>query len=182
VRFESLPEPDDPIVSLRPIVAADLPVWAAILWLPAVFEHTSWDLRSVEDLSPHVWAPEARTDSTPLRLAIVSNESGAFVGTIGFHSVFPQNRSAELAYELAPQVWGRGIATRLCRELTRWGHDAAGLIRIQAAVLVSNERSIRVLERGSFEREGTLRSYRMVRGRPGDFYMYSHVVPLPAAT
>lgn len=176
MRFESLPEPADPIVSLRPIVAADLPAWAAILRLPAVYEHTSWDLQSVEQLLPSVWAPEARTDSTQLRLAIVLKDSGAFVGTIGFHSVYPQNCSAELAYELAPQVWGRGIAARMCRELTSWGHSTAGLTRIQATVLVSNERSIRVLERCSFEREGMLRSYRMVRGRPGDFYMYSHVV------
>jgi ribosomal-protein-alanine N-acetyltransferase len=42
-------------------------------------------------------------------------------------------------------------------------------------VLTSNKRSIEVLQRCRFKREGLLRSYRMVRGRPGDFWMYSHV-------
>jgi ribosomal-protein-alanine N-acetyltransferase len=30
--------------------------------------------------------------------------------------------------------------------------------------------------RNDFQYEGLLRSYRMVRGQPGDFNMYAHVV------
>jgi ribosomal-protein-alanine N-acetyltransferase len=92
------------------------------------------------------------------------------------------NRTAEIAYDLSPRVWGKGIATSVCGQLVAWGHASAGLLRVQATVLESNTKSMAVLERCCFLREGLLRSYRLVRGRPGDFYMYSHVVPLRTVT
>ena len=104
------------------------------------------------------------------------------VGTAGFHTVIPQNRSAELAYDLSPTMWGKGIATSICSLLVDWAHSHVGLVRIQATVLDSNGRSARVLQKCGFEREGLLRSYRMVRGRSADFWMYSHVMPLSGAT
>jgi ribosomal-protein-alanine N-acetyltransferase len=59
--------------------------------------------------------------------------------------------------------------------LVRWAHLDAGIIRVQATVLESNARSIATLERMLFVREGLLRSYKLVRGKPGNFYMYAHV-------
>jgi ribosomal-protein-alanine N-acetyltransferase len=179
MRFDALPESSHALVSLRPIVEADLPVWYAYLSTPAVFEHTSWNLSSASDLSPYVWSPQAIAESSLLRLAIALRSTGELVGTAGFHTVSPQNRSAELAYDLAPSVWGKGIATDVCRLLVAWAHASAGLLRIQATVLESNLRSAAVLERCGFVREGLLRSYRLVRGRPGDFHMYAHVAPFP---
>jgi ribosomal-protein-alanine N-acetyltransferase len=79
-------------------------------------------------------------------------------------------------------MWGKGMATAICRELVRWAHASAGIIRVQASVLESNARSIGVLERCGFVREGLLRSYRIVRGSPGNFFMYSHVAKLPKET
>ena len=38
------------------------------------------------------------------------------------------------------------------------------------------------LARGGFVREGLLRSYRLVRGAPGNFYMYSHVLVAPTVS
>ena len=70
---------------------------------------------------------------------------------------------------------GRGLATRVCERLTQWAHRDPELARVQATVLVSNARSMRVLERCAFVREGVLRRYRWVRGRPGDFVLYAHV-------
>jgi [ribosomal protein S5]-alanine N-acetyltransferase len=173
--FSALPQNDDPLVLIRPLSAEDLSPWAALIRHPSVYEHTSWNLPSADELAKFIWQPAERAASSPLRLAIVSRESGRFVGTVGFHTVSPENRTAELAYELSPAEWGRGIATRLCGALARWGHESAGLIRIQATALISNKRSIRVLERCAFQREGLLRSYRMVRGIPGDFYIYSSI-------
>ncbi|WP_201282273.1 GNAT family N-acetyltransferase [Chromobacterium phragmitis] len=54
--------------------------------------------------------------------------------------------------------WGSGIATAACACLLQWGHCHIGLARIQATVLPENARSIRVLERVGFQREGLLRS------------------------
>jgi ribosomal-protein-alanine N-acetyltransferase len=59
--------------------------------------------------------------------------------------------------------------------LTEWALTHAGLLRVQATVLTTNTRSVRVLERCGFDREGLLRRYRLVRGAPGDFWMYSRL-------
>ena len=180
--FGALPQASHELVLLRPIVEADLPVWYAYLSTPAVFEHTSWNLSSSSELSPYVWAPEAFTESSLLRLAIALRSTGELVGTAGFHTVSPQNLSAELAFDLSPKVWGKGIATCVCQSLVAWAHASVGLLRVQATVLESNARSAAVLERCGFLREGLLRSYRLVRGRPGNFYMYSHVQPQHTVT
>jgi ribosomal-protein-alanine N-acetyltransferase len=142
-----------------------------------MFEHTSWNVRSSADLSPYVWEPQAFTPSTALRFAVALRSSNELVGTAGFHTVSPENRSAEIAYDLAPSMWGKGIATHVCSVLVGWAHAHVDLVRVQAAVLESNERSARVLQRCGFQREGLLISYRQVRGRAGNFWMYSHVVP-----
>lgn len=59
--------------------------------------------------------------------------------------------------------------------MLQWAHEDAGLLRVQATVLQSNARSQNTLDRLGFAREGLLRSYRLVRGRPGDFFMYAHI-------
>jgi RimJ/RimL family protein N-acetyltransferase len=41
-----------------------------------------------------------------------------------------------------------------------------GLNRVHAFVMTSNQRSIRLLDRCGFSREGTLRHYRIARGDP----------------
>ena len=112
------------------------------------------------------------------RFAIALRSTGQIVGTAGFHTVSSYNRTAELAYDLTPPYWGHGIATHVATVLTAWAHERCGMLRVQAAALRSNERSLKVLVRCGFEREGLLRSYRMVRGTPGDFWLHSHVVPM----
>jgi ribosomal-protein-alanine N-acetyltransferase len=54
-------------------------------------------------------------------------------------------------------------------------HSHAGIVRVQGTTLETNPSSQGVLERCGFEREGLLRRYRMVRGRPGNFWMFGHV-------
>ena len=180
MRFQVLPQSGHALVDLRPIVAADIPVWFSYLTDPVVYEHTSWNVQSPQDLADYVWSNSTREPASLTRFAIALRATDQFVGTAGFHTVAPHNRTAELAYDLAPQYWGKGIATYVCGVLTEWAHQSCGMLRVQATALRSNERSVKVLARCGFEREGLLRSYRMVRGTPGDFWLYSHVVPIAA--
>ena len=182
MKFLHLPESEHASVLVRPLASEDVEHWYAYLSVPFSVEHTSWNLHSVEELMPYVWGAEPLTPSLRLRLAIADRETNRLVGTVGFHTVSPENLSAEVAYDLAPSFRGKGIATYACNLLVAWAHEHVGLIRVQATVLESNARSMAVLRRSGFEREGLLRSYRMVRGRPENFYMYSHVaLPQPAA-
>lgn len=177
MRFSHLPQASHAAVRLRPLRADDVEAWAAYLHLPQVYEHTSWNHPTVAELAPYVGNETNTEAGSLLRLAIASRVGDRLLGTIGFHTVSGLNRSAELAYDLHPSAWGRGIASSLVRDVVAWAHGHVGLVRIQATVLAANRASIRVLERTGFVHEGLLRAYRMVRGTPGDFHMFAHFEP-----
>lgn len=173
MQFTHLPTLDHPLATLREMRADDLEPFYRILVRPEVHEHTSWNVSSVQDL--RAYAEQDRAPGSMARFALVRRDDGAFIGSAGFHTVSPANRTAEIAYDVAPEVWGLGIARSACDALTRWAFAHVGLVRVQATTLVTNERSRRVLQACGFEREGRLRRYRMVRGEPGDFWMYSRL-------
>jgi [ribosomal protein S5]-alanine N-acetyltransferase len=162
-------------IALRQIEPGDCAAWYDYLRLPEVFERTSWNLRCAQDLQPSLESFLHESPTSPIRLAVVDQASGRLVGTIGLHTISDVNRSAEIAYDFAPTHWGRGLATRLCETVAAWSFEALGVHRLQATVLVGNERSDRVLARCRFRHEGLLRGYRMVRGRPGDFNIFSRL-------
>ena len=176
MKFALLPESFHPSVKLRAIQASDLEAWYSYLCIPSVIEHTSWNLQSPADLAGYLSGAEPVTESSRLRLAIVLRESNAPVGTVGFNTVSAENRSAEIAYDLSPSVWHQGIATYAWKLMVAWAQEHVGVVHVQATVLESNIRSQAVLTRCNFEREGLLRSYRMVRGKTGNFFMYYNVV------
>lgn len=175
MRIDSPPSSGIPGFSLRQIERSDRGAWFDYLKLPEVFEHTSWNVQSPDDLDPLFATYESSAATSPRRLAVVDLENGRLAGTIGFHTISDVNCSAEIAYDLAPAYWGRGLATRLCKAVTGWSFERCGFVRVQATVLVGNERSVHVLQRCGYQREGLLRSFRMVRGRPGDFHLYARL-------
>lgn len=176
MHFQSLPRLDHAEAVLCPLAARHVEAWFQYLRLPQVHLHTSWNVQEAAELHRFVWSDQGNTPASPIRFAIVSARHGALMGTAGFHTVSPENASAEIAYDLDPACWGRGLASQVCATLVDWAHASAGMVRVQATVLASNARSAAVLARCGFALEGRLRAYRMVRGTPGDFDMYSHVV------
>ena len=180
--YSALPTSKHELVELRPIVEADLLDWYAYLSQPVVYEHTSWNLSSKDDLAHYVGSPAPARAESLLRMAVALRSSGKLVGTVGFHSVSPRDSRAELAFDLSPEVWGKGIATYVCTALVEWAHAQAGVMRVQATALQSNLRSAAVLLRCGFEYEGLLRSYRMVRGTPGNFGIYAHLASSSSVT
>ncbi len=162
-------------IALRQIETGDCEAWFDYLRLPEVFEHTSWNLRSVTDLRGTLESCLQEGPTSQMRMAVIEESAGRLIGTIGLHTLSEVNRSAEIAYDFAPTHWGRGLATRLCETVTSWSFDALNLHRLQATVLVGNQRSEHVLARCGFRQEGLLRGYRMVRGQPGDFRIFSRL-------
>lgn len=175
MQFTALPALEHPMALLRVLRADDLQAWFDILSQPVVHEHTSWNVGALSDLRHCVDGQESPTPSSAARFAIVRRDSGGLIGSAGFHTVSPLNRSAEIAYDLAPDLWGQGLARAACNALTQWAFEHVGLVRVQATALHSNLRSQRVLEACGFQREGLLRRYRVVRGTPGDFIVYARL-------
>lgn len=113
------------------------------------------------------------TGKTHNRWAIARRTDAALIGTCGFHRWDKRHRRAEIGYDLAPDCWGRGMMAEALREMIRYGFDRMQLNRIDALVYTENTRSIRLLERLSFQREGLLRDYYCTRGKYFDHVIYS---------
>jgi ribosomal-protein-alanine N-acetyltransferase len=168
---------DYPGFMLRNLKRDDASAWYDYLKEPQAIEHTSWNLTCLDDLLPQFDEFESNAPTSQIGLAIICNDSGQLAGTVGFHTISSINRSAELSYNLAPKFWGQGLARVAAVALCDWAYQVMQLNRIQATVLETNLASIKVLERSGFEREGYLKAYRMVRGKPGNFWMYSKINP-----
>ena len=175
MRIASVPVLSLQGVGIRPIARTDCDNWYTYLSLPEVFEHTSWNLTSSKDLEPVFDLYESDVETSPCRLAVIDQKTNALIGTVGFHTISDVNRSAEIAYDFAPAYWGKGIASVVCEEVTNWAFHAYDFYRIQATVLVSNQRSENLLKKCGYQYEGLLRGYRMIRGTPGDFKMYARL-------
>lgn len=92
------------------------------------------------------WAVTVRPDDRP-------------VGTFGFNSWQRFHRHAELGYDLARTHWGRGLAYEGVAAIVGFGFAEMGLHRIECQTILDNVRSVRLLERLGFQREGVRREY-----------------------
>lgn len=82
-------------------------------------------------------------------------------------------QSCTLGYWMGETHAGTGIMSRAVEALKPFVFDVESLHRIEAACLPSNARSIRLLEKSGFRREGYLRNYLKIAGAWEDHYIYS---------
>jgi ribosomal-protein-alanine N-acetyltransferase len=166
------PRLSNPDFSLRQVELSDIADWYSYLSIPGVVEHTSWNLSGPSDLHTLICSYSQSTPATSVRFALRETSTGRLVGTVGLNSISQATRSAELVYDLHPSHWGRGLASACGNAMIHWARTSLGCRRIWAAVLDTNLRSARVLEKLGFVREHELPAYRIVRGESRDFWLY----------
>jgi [ribosomal protein S5]-alanine N-acetyltransferase len=168
--------PEIPGFAVRLIRLDDAVAWASYACLPEVKEHTSSTAATVEDVTVVVQRMLAGEPTSPIHFVVFQYGSNNLIATVGFHTISPPNGTAEITYDVAPSHWGKGIATAACRAATRWAFEAKRWHRVQATTVLANVRSQRVLESCGYQREGLVRNFRLVRGNPTDYWLYS-VIP-----
>ena len=84
-----------------------------------------------------------------------------------------KHQTAELGYEIARDVWGKGLATEASAAVCDWGFRAYGLARIDAWADPRNRRSVRVMEKLGMTYEGMHRKYELGRGERVDGVSYA---------
>jgi ribosomal-protein-alanine N-acetyltransferase len=70
-----------------------------------------------------------------------------------------RHRHAEIGYDLARPYWGYGIASEALSAMLQFCFEDMAFNHVEADTLVVNTRSVRLLERLGFQREGTRREY-----------------------
>ena len=83
-------------------------------------------------------------------------------------TVDPEDRKAELGYDIARDMWGRGVAPEAASAVCDWGFREYGLATISAHADARNRRSLRVMEKLGMARDGIYRSDEVERGERVD--------------
>ncbi len=84
-----------------------------------------------------------------------------------------EHQAAELGYDIAREMWGRGIATEAAAAVCDWGFREYGLAKVHAWANSRNKRSLRVMEKLGMTCEGMHRSEEVGRGERVDSACYA---------
>jgi ribosomal-protein-alanine N-acetyltransferase len=97
-----------------------------------------------------------------------------FVGKIALSGVMRgAMHGAYLGYWMDLDHVGKGLVTEGIRAVLDWSFGAAGLHRIQAAIMPRNERSLRVVDKLGFRREGYAERYLQIAGKWEDHVLFA---------
>ncbi len=99
-----------------------------------------------------------RTSPNPgIRWGIEDIATAALIGTCGFFKWNRMWRSCAIGFEMAQSAQGQGLMKEAVYAALRWAFQHMELNRIEALVHPDNARSLNLLEKAGFVREGTLR-------------------------
>lgn len=175
-------------VTLRIPSARDYHEWAALRadsraflepweprWAPDELERSAWRVRLARYQDDH-------SQGTALAYFIYENSSGKLVGGITLGNIrYGVAQTGHIGYWIGERYAGRGLMVDAVRLLVRHAFDTLRLHRIEAACIPDNTRSVRVLEKAGFRREGLLRSYLRINGEWHDHYIYALIADDPQA-
>jgi ribosomal-protein-alanine N-acetyltransferase len=158
---------------LRPFRQEDAAAWHAYLSDPRVTENTSWPPITPEFVASVVARVlQEYQDRRSLRWALARGEDDVLIGSCGYNRWVGEG-AAELAYDLAPGYWRRGLMSAAVRTVVDWAFETGMLRRVEALAMTTNAPSIALLERTGFKRERLLPGHRLARGVPRDFHLYA---------
>jgi [ribosomal protein S5]-alanine N-acetyltransferase len=162
---------------VRPWRAADL---------PALVRHAN-NLnvsRQLRDRFPYPYTvADARRflESVPASRPVMTfaiEVEGEAAGGIGFSPGTDVERySAEIGYWLAEHLWGRGIVSEAVQLVSSYAFSECNVLRLFALPFADNLRSMRVLEKAGYMREGILRASSVKFGERKDQAIYALVNP-----
>lgn len=105
-------------------------------------------------------------------LAIVDDASGKTVGMRQIGALHYFQGRVTVGCWVAPSFRRNGYSLRSMNAVTKWLGEQPGVYRVDAFVEMWNTASCAVLERAGFEREGVLRNWEVLRGKPRDMFSY----------
>ncbi len=180
------PELEGDKVRLRMPQASDYREWAELRaisrgflepweprWMPDEFERSAWRLRV-----NHYRRDYAQ--GAAMAFFMYERGHGRLVGGITLGNIrHGVSKSAQIGYWIGQPYAGQGLMTDAVKTLSRFAFGELTLHRIEAACIPENSRSIRVLEKAGFRREGLLRSYLRINGVWQDHYLYARIADDP---
>ena len=104
----------------------------------------------------------------------VIDVDGSAVGMIGLFEIIPKLK-AKTGYFIGKKYRGKGITTKMIKEITKYGFKKYKLKRIFAHVNVENKASAKVLEKSGFILEGIEKKNWVKHGKYHDQFLYAKI-------
>ena len=101
------------------------------------------------------------------------------VGHIGLFFALGAGARASVGYWIAGSQRRKGYATEALTIMTAWARNHDDLDRLELYVEPWNTGSWRAAEQAGYRREGLLRAWERVDGKPRDMSMYAQLTALP---
>ena len=134
---------------------------------------------SIKDVTDIInWGINLTNNKTGTLWGIFRKEDGYFLGQVNFIARPDNNftgtvHRAEIGYDLTPHYWGNGYMSEAIRGVIEFIFSSTKINRIEATVHTENNRSLNVLTRLGFQREGILREYVQWEGEYWDMAFFS---------
>ncbi len=144
---------------LRRLVPSDLDALYALYSDPVVRRYFPEGTLNLEQTRTELeWFLNGHPRHPELGLwATILKENGQFIGRCGLLPwTIDGQFEVEIAYMLAKEHWGQGLATEAARGIAKYAHETLGLTRLICLIDHDNAASIRVAEKigMAFEKEG----------------------------
>jgi ribosomal-protein-alanine N-acetyltransferase len=159
---------------LRPLIRADTDFVFRHFSNPAVGQYLMdeppiREYSQAEEIVQFYLDPSGKTHN---RWIVMRKSDHKAMGTCGYHKWDRRYFRAEIGYDLSPDFWKQGYMAEALGEAISHGFEQLRLNRIEALVYVENERSMRLLQKLGFKKEGLLRDYFYLDGNFYDHYIY----------
>lgn len=175
----SLPTLTTERLAIRAITMSDAPALVTILSDPEVIRFWSSPplvglseaQRLIDGIDEHF------RQRTLFQWGVILRGDERVIGTCTLASWSRDHRRAELGYALARDHWGQRLMVEALPAIIAFGFACLELYRLEADADPRNTRSIRLLERLGFRREGLLRSRYVQCGERQDAALYGLLQP-----
>jgi ribosomal-protein-alanine N-acetyltransferase len=171
--WQSIPTISASRVSLRSVTASDADSLYAILSDPEVMRYSGScmkDRREVTAFLAEVREGLLRRQSIQWGIARLTDDK--IIGQVAFFNLDLVAGRAEIGFSLGRAYWGMGYMEEALQALIGYGFSKMDFRRIEADVDPRNLRSIHLLERLSFQKEGNLRQRWVIAGETQDSLFY----------
>lgn len=117
---------------------------------------------------------EWKRGSSFVFMASLRDEPARFIGKVALNGVMRGAMyGAYLGYWIAADHQGKGMVPEAITAVLDFAFGAAGLHRVQAAIMPRNTRSLRVVEKLGFRREGYAERYLQIAGHWEDHIVFA---------
>ncbi len=133
---------------------------------PEVTKYLTWSCHSSEketeryiNLLQKKYASGAFND-----WGVVLKENGRFIGTCGYTSFDYTNKTAEIGYVLARDMWGNGYAAEAAKKVMEFGRETFGLQGFCAKMIEGNDASLSVMKKCGMKLQGVYKNSMFIKG------------------